>query len=505
MQEAREAPVPVTTAPAGTRPQVTVVVCTYDRADRVGRTVQGVLAQEGPTFELVVVDDGSTDATPEVLAALADELAAAVVAAEADGGDPGDPGDRLRVVRQRNAGLGAARNAGLAAARGEWVVFLDDDDVPDPGWLAGLAGPTTDATVGISCVGAIAVDPDGAEICPLPVHRLSQPFGDVEASYLAGTFAVRTDLCRAAGGYLDGLGISHQFELFLRMQDEARRRGLGIAVTQVNRLRIEWRDVDERTSSHPHIIHDATTWVMARHPERFAGQHEVVAAFEGVRGAAAARVGDWRLARRHFRAQARRAPGSRRAWLRLGLACVPALGRRTWHRPGFGSFRASTVGVVVQHTDDADDADQSDARVPRRELFLSAGYRENPPTAEPPDPAAPATLRRLARRLGRRHRDLVVELHPGLEAADDPVATLRRLGERAGDAPVLLAVADRTATDPHRPSGPPSHPRHRREWSDDQLRLLLRSTGFDVLRTWRRSGRVIALVRRFAEPPVRVN
>lgn len=484
MQEAREAPGPTTPASAGTRPQVTVVVCTYNRADRVGRTVEGVLAQEGPTFELVVVDDGSADATPEVLAALADD----------------DTDRRLRVVRQRNAGLGAARNAGLAAARGDWVVFLDDDDVPDPGWLAGLTGPTGDDTVGISCVGAIAVDPDGTEICPLPVHRLSQPFGDVEASYLAGTFAVRTDLCRAAGGYLDGLGISHQFELFLRMQDEARRRGLGIAVTQVNRLRIEWRDVDDRTSSNPHIIHDATTWVLARHPERFAGQHEVVASFEGVRGAAAARAGDWRLARRHFRAQARRAPRSRRAWLRLAMACVPALGRRTWNRHRSGSFLPSTVGIVVQH------ADHPDAPVPRRELFLSASYQENPAPSPSADGAGvPAAVRRLARRVGRRAPGLVVELALGLETADDPVVVLRELGERAGDAPVLLAVADREAGDPDRPSGPPSDPRHRREWSGDQLRLLLRSTGFGVDRTWRRAGRVVVLARRFDRPPVRVN
>jgi hypothetical protein len=485
-QEARAAQGPV--APQPTTPHVTVVVCTFNRADRVGTTVRAVLAQEGPSFELVVVDDGSTDTTPEVLAALADE--------------------RLRVVRQRNAGLGAARNAGLAAARGAWVVFLDDDDVPDPGWLAGLAGPTGDDAVGITCVGAIAVDPAGAEICPLPVDRLPQPFGGVEASYLAGTFAVRTDLCRAAGGYLDGLGISHQFELFLRLQDEARRRELGIAVTPVNLLRIEWRDVGDRTSSDPHIIYDATSWVLVRHPERFAGQHQVVASFEGIRGTAAARLGDWRLARRHFRAQARLAPRARRNWLRLGLACVPALGRRTWDRHHSGTYRASTVGIVVQH------ADHPDTPGPARELFLPATYRENPgPSSNGAAPgagadrapAAAAPVRRLARRLARRTPGLLVHLHPGLETADDPVVALRALAGRAGDAPVLLAVADRAATDPDRPSGPPSDPGHRREWTEDQIRLLLRSTGFGVRRTWRRSGRVLVLARRFDEPPARIN
>ncbi|HEY8545198.1 MAG TPA: glycosyltransferase family A protein [Acidimicrobiales bacterium] len=498
------------TIPGAGTPVVTVIVCTYNRADRVGRTVQAVLAQEGPDFELVVVDDGSPDATPEVLAALGEA----------------DPQARLRVVRQANAGLGAARNAGLATARGEWVVFLDDDDVPDPGWLAALMAPTGDPTVGISCVGAIAVDPTGAEICPLPVIPLDQPFGGVVASYRAGTFAVRAELCRAAGGYLDGLGTSHQFELFLRLQDEARRRGLRIAATDVTPLRIEWRNFGERSGSDPYVIYDATTWVMTRHPGRFAGQHRAVAAFEGIRGAAAARMGDWRLARRHFRAQVRLAPGSRRAWLRLGLAYVPPLGRRTWNRheapaldgaagadaaAGAGAAgrahrtngarrsksarRRSTVGVVVQR------ADLPGAPTPKRELFLANGYRENPPAPGGPRPLGrDRGVDRLARRLARRTPGLLVALDLGLEVVDDPIVALRDLAERAGDRPVLLAIADREATDPDRPAGPPSNPGHRREWSEDQLRLLLRSVGFDVQRTWRKADRVAVLARPFDEP-----
>src|SRR6266508_28055 len=102
-------------------PLLSVVLCTFNRADVVVRTLDAVLAQEGIDFEVVVVDDGSTDATPETLAAVAER------------------DRRVRPVRQANAGLSVARNTGLAAAAGAWVVFLDDDDLPDPGWLATLA------------------------------------------------------------------------------------------------------------------------------------------------------------------------------------------------------------------------------------------------------------------------------------------------------------------------------------------------------------------------------
>jgi hypothetical protein len=457
--------------------RLSVVVCTFNRADLVMRTLRAVLDQEGVDFEVVVVDDGSTDATPQVLAAVDDP--------------------RLRVVRQANAGLSAARNGGLAVARGAWVVFLDDDDVPDPGWLAALARPMDDAGVGITCCGAIAVDPDGAEICSMPVIPLPEPFGGVVGAYRAGTFAVRTDLCRDAGGYLGGLGTSHQFELFMRLQEEAGRRGLRIESTDANVVRIERRPVDERRRSNPHILHDSTCWILARHPERFATQFEALAAFEGVCGTAAALAGDWSTARRHIWRQARLEPRRGRNWVRLAISFVPPLGRRIWSRHGTLTYDRSTVGVVVQ---------VDGAATAERELFLAWGYEENPPPDAPTDRPLQVdrAVGRLASRLTSRITDLSLQLSAAFERDEDPVVRLQRIAREADGAPVLLATTDREATDPTRPLGPPTDLGHRREWSYDQFRLLLRSTGFRVERTWRRGTQMVFLVRSLGEPPTRI-
>ena len=90
---------------------VSVIIPTYNRAELVGDAVASVLAQTHADLELVVVDDGSTDATSDVLAGC------------------GDP--RLRVLRQENRGVSAARNAGAAASSGSMLALLDSDDV----WL----------------------------------------------------------------------------------------------------------------------------------------------------------------------------------------------------------------------------------------------------------------------------------------------------------------------------------------------------------------------------------
>ncbi|MCE9672349.1 glycosyltransferase family 2 protein [Myxococcus stipitatus] len=96
-------------------PFFSVVIPTYNRARLLERTLASVFAQEETDYEVIVVDDGSTDDTLDMLASL---------------------GERVRVLRQRNAGPGAARNQGIQAALGEYVVFLDSDDLWFPWTLA---------------------------------------------------------------------------------------------------------------------------------------------------------------------------------------------------------------------------------------------------------------------------------------------------------------------------------------------------------------------------------
>jgi len=99
-----------------TSPEVSVVVPTFDRAHLLGDSLATLLAQQGPAFEVVVVDDGSTDGTADVVEALRDP--------------------RVRYVVRPHAGIAETRNAGIAAASAPYVAFHDSDDVALPGRLA---------------------------------------------------------------------------------------------------------------------------------------------------------------------------------------------------------------------------------------------------------------------------------------------------------------------------------------------------------------------------------
>ena len=93
-------------------PAISVVMPAYNAAPTLARAVESVLAQTWPAHEIVIVDDGSRDGTPEVVGELKTR--------------PG--GDRLRYFRQDNAGPSAARNRGVETATGDWIAFLDADD-----------------------------------------------------------------------------------------------------------------------------------------------------------------------------------------------------------------------------------------------------------------------------------------------------------------------------------------------------------------------------------------
>lgn len=99
--------------------RISVIIPTYNRADFIGETIQSVLDQTRPAWEIIVLDDGSTDDTAQVVAQF---------------------GERVTYIYQKNAGETAARSAGFYASRGDFISFLDSDDRMLPHNLETLLG-----------------------------------------------------------------------------------------------------------------------------------------------------------------------------------------------------------------------------------------------------------------------------------------------------------------------------------------------------------------------------
>ncbi len=181
---------------------MTVVIPTHNRAVLLTRALRSVFAQQEVEFEIVVVDDGSTDDTPQLLAAVADP--------------------RLRVLRnEQPQRVSAARNRGIEAARGDWVALLDDDDLWAPDKLAKQLRATVATGAQWSYTGFVQVDKRlvvlAGEAPPDPDQVLRQlPFKNVLAAG-ASVVMARRELLAELRAFDIALGKLEDWDLWIRL------------------------------------------------------------------------------------------------------------------------------------------------------------------------------------------------------------------------------------------------------------------------------------------------
>ena len=205
-----------TQAAGADTPLVSVCVVHHERPALLRMAVDSVLAQDYPALETVLVDDGSRSA--EARAAL-DELEALL--ARRSG----------RVIRQENRYLGAARNRAAAAARGEWLVFLDDDDLLSPDAVSRLVRASRFAEA--DCVAATSVDFSGdgdprthPAACGPPIrHPGPARAWNRMRNVIGGACALmRRDVFLAVGGFTEVHGVGlEDLELYNRLILTGRR------------------------------------------------------------------------------------------------------------------------------------------------------------------------------------------------------------------------------------------------------------------------------------------
>lgn len=163
-------------------PRVSVVVCSYNGERTIGECCEALARLEYPDYEVIVVDDGSTDRTAEIAR-----------------------GFGFRVISTENRGLSSARNMGMLASTGEIIAYTDDDATPDPHWLTYLAWSflTTDhAAVG----GPNVPPPDSGLVAECVAHAPGGPvhvlLSDTVAEHVPGcNLAVRRRCLEEIGGF----------------------------------------------------------------------------------------------------------------------------------------------------------------------------------------------------------------------------------------------------------------------------------------------------------------
>lgn len=193
-------------------PLISVIMPAYNARPYIAEAIRSVLDQDYPNIELIVVDDGSVDGSAEYAESF---------------------GARVRVIRQANAGVAAARNKGLAEVRGELIAFLDADDVWLPGKLSAQVEylrqhPETAVVYGVFA--RWHANPDGSfDKPPVPVVKDPQKLlveahsGWIYTELLLDsivciiTAMIRREVVERLGGFDQSLPTGEDYDFWLRM------------------------------------------------------------------------------------------------------------------------------------------------------------------------------------------------------------------------------------------------------------------------------------------------
>ncbi len=183
-------------------PLVSCIIPVFNGERYLGEALDSALQQSYGPLEIVAVDDGSSDGTPDVLRSY---------------------GDRIRVLRRANGGPAAARNTGMREARGEFFAFLDADDV----WHADKIrtqmarfAARPDLDISVTHVRNFWIPELHEEEARFREHRIARP----TPAYLASTMLARRRTFERVGEFDEALGFGHSTAWFLRARE------LGVAI-----------------------------------------------------------------------------------------------------------------------------------------------------------------------------------------------------------------------------------------------------------------------------------
>ena len=190
-------------APQSARPAVTVIIPTFNRASIVGRAIRSVLAQTYRDWELIVVDDASTDGTEEVVKRFQDQ--------------------RIKyILHDQNRRVSAARNTGIRGAQGEYVSFLDDDDewLPEKLQKELEVFHNSDPEVGLVYAGKTVFDEHGNVLqvrMPLESGWVYDAMLDRHFIGSPSRVTVRKQVLESVGGFDETFVNCQDYDLWLRV------------------------------------------------------------------------------------------------------------------------------------------------------------------------------------------------------------------------------------------------------------------------------------------------
>lgn len=253
-------------------PYFSIIIPSFNRAPIINRAVQGVLDQTFQDFEILIVDDGSSDNTKEILQVFTSD-------------------NRIKYIFQNNAGACSARNTGAKQATGVFLVFLDSDDTVEKSWLEDFYHLAIQNKDWLFCSMKI-VKSDSREYLVSALDPYKN--GKIKGNSIPGSWAIRKDIFFKVGMFDENVKFGENVELRFRLDKE--KLTLGI-IDKYNFTYFESLDGESKNLKNKIV---SNLYIINKHSNLFSNRPVLLRLYYQNIAVAYAKLGVWDKARIYF-------------------------------------------------------------------------------------------------------------------------------------------------------------------------------------------------------------
>ena len=259
---------------------ISIAMPAYNRAHLLPRSIKSVLDQEYQQWELLIVDDGSTDNTDEVVS-----------------GFLKDP--RIKYIKKENTGAAHSRNVGVNHAQFEWITFLDSDDEAKPNWLSEVSKVIEEFKPRIVSCGNDYIDSEGELTHIYLPDANKEIFSDIKYNVLSGTFFLKRADFIKIGGYDAVLKSGQHTELSFRIIPYIVSTNSIIKDIQHSLIKVHIHK-GERIRTDPKMKYEGVTYCLEKHKVFFEARPMFKSEYLGIAGYNAHLIGLKKTAIHYF-------------------------------------------------------------------------------------------------------------------------------------------------------------------------------------------------------------
>jgi len=255
---------------------VSIIIPTYNREAFLLKAVNSVLSQTSQNWELIIVDDGSTDDTPHLV----------------------EPylSNKIKYIKKRNEGAPSARNLGALKAKADYIAFLDSDDFLDSNWVEEMLRPLR-STIGVVCCGVRRLDARGNEISTSLPGSLGQMFNNQVGKFTnGGVYLIRKDIFFKAGGFDEKLNSGQHTELSYRFIPLLNH--MGLQIFNINKYLLNFvLHSEDRITTNPRSKLLGSLRTFKKHESKFIKNKDRAVNYLNVAAVSAAKLNKYKIAK----------------------------------------------------------------------------------------------------------------------------------------------------------------------------------------------------------------